>query len=216
MEVKVTQAHVPGLFTIRDLKVRSGEKVLIQGPSGLGKTTLLHLIGGILRPSSGEVKVDNIHLYDLDDRELSQFRRHRIGLIYQKLNLIEHLSVRENLELLKSGQDSASLLKQLGLETSANKWASVLSLGEQQRVAVGRVLLQKPDLILADEPTSSLDRPNAETIMKLLVQAAQGKTLIAVSHDERVEKYFDRVIDLQDILTTDPKGISVKNPRGSV
>ena len=200
MEVKVTQAQVPGLFTVRDLKVRSGEKVLIQGPSGQGKTTLLHLIGGILRPSSGEVKVDGIPLYDLGDRELSQFRRHRIGLIYQKLNLIEHLSVRENLELLKTSADAEDILKDLGLESSADKWASVLSLGEQQRVAVGRVLLQKPDLILADEPTSSLDRGNADTVMKLLVKAAAGKTLIAVSHDERVEKHFDRVISLKEIL----------------
>lgn len=200
MEVKVTQAQVPGLFTVRELHIRSGEKVLIQGPSGLGKTTLLHLIGGILRPSAGEVKVDGLSLYNLGDRELSQFRRHRIGLIYQKLNLIEHLSVRENLELLKSNQDSAPLLRELGLEKAADRWASVLSLGEQQRVAVGRVLLQKPDLILADEPTSSLDRPNTETVMKLLVKAAAGKTLITVSHDERVEKYFDRVVNLKEIL----------------
>lgn len=212
MEVKVTQAEVPGLFKLRTLTIASGEKVLIQGPSGLGKTTLLHLIGGILKPSSGEVRVGGQHLYDMGDGELSRFRREKIGIIYQKLNLIEHLSVRENLELLRksSGSNGAAgishettsqILSSLGLGEIADRWASVLSLGEQQRVAVGRVLLQKPELILADEPTSSLDRPNADKVMELLRRASQGKTLIAVSHDERVEKHFDRVLSLKEILS---------------
>lgn len=204
MEVKVTQAEVPGLFKLRQLQIANGEKVLIQGPSGLGKTTLLHLIGGILRPASGEVRVNGVHLYDMTDGELSRFRREKIGIVYQKLNLIEHLSVRENLELLRkssNANDASAILSELGLGGIADRWASVLSLGEQQRVAVGRVLLQKPELILADEPTSSLDRPNADKVMSLLRQASEGKTLIAVSHDERVEKYFDRVLSLKEILS---------------
>lgn len=203
MRIELRHIHIPGLFRLPKLDIAAGEKVLIQGPSGKGKTTLLHLIGGILIPPEGEVRVDGKDLYKLSDRELSHFRRKKIGLIYQKLNLIEHLTGLENMQLIsqeKNPSEAQALLKRLGLSDQAHRWVSSLSLGEQQRIAIGRVLLQKPDLLLADEPTSSLDHANTDQVMELLLEASRGKTLIVVSHDERIGKHFDRLLQLTDLI----------------
>lgn len=204
MLIEVRDVQIPELFQVSHWDIRPGERWLIQGPSGLGKTTLLHLLGGILPPAAGRVTWDGQDVYALNENTLSHLRRRQVGLVYQKLNLIDHLSALENLRLLSTDTGDLTrardLLKNLGLEKLAARRAGVLSLGEQQRIAVGRVLLQKPDLLLADEPTSSLDRPNAEKIMELLLDAADGKSFVVVSHDERIEKYFDRVTSFQELV----------------
>lgn len=203
MNIELRDIHVPHLFSIPHWQVQSGEKILIQGPSGRGKTTLLHLIAGLLRPDRGEVRLDETSLNSLSDSALSDFRRHKVGLVFQKLNLIEHMTLLENLSLVSSPLDQDKindLLTSIGLENKTHLWTSKLSLGEQQRVAVLRLLLQAPDLLLADEPTSSLDEDNADTVMDLLFKAAEGKTLIVVSHDKRLHKRFDRIIPIEELL----------------
>ncbi|MNK01122.1 putative ABC transporter ATP-binding protein [compost metagenome] len=194
---------IPKLFTIPHFQVKSGEKILIQGPSGRGKTTLLHLIGGLLKPTQGQVLVDNQDIPLLSDHDLSAFRRHKIGFVFQKLNLVEHMTVLENLSLVMHGtspEQALEILKRVGLTDKAHVWTSKLSLGEQQRVAVARLLLQQPDLLLADEPTSSLDEDNAKAVIDLLFEAAQGKTLIVVSHDKRLHERFDRSIPIEELF----------------
>jgi len=203
MEIEFTDVEVANLFKIPLFKIRSGEKLLIQGPSGRGKTTLLHLIGGLLQPDLGQITVGGKNLRSLSDTELSQWRRQDIGFVFQKLNLIEHLTTLENLKLssIKEDEELLSLLKKVRLEDKASQWAGKLSLGEQQRLAVTRVLAQDPRLILADEPTSSLDEANAQNVIDLLLLASKGpKTLVVVSHDKRLHSFFDRVVDLEDIF----------------
>lgn len=204
MDIEFKQVEVANLFKIPFFSVKSGEKVLIQGPSGRGKTTLLHLIGGLLQPDKGQITVGGKDLHSFSDSELSQLRRQDIGFVFQKLNLIEHLTTLENLKLssVLDDQELMDLLKQVKLEDKASQWAGKLSLGEQQRLAVTRVLAQDPRLILADEPTSSLDEANAHNIIELLLLASRGqkKTLIVVSHDKRLHSAFDRVVELEDIF----------------
>lgn len=181
------------LFRVKNLQIPQGRHLLIQGRSGLGKTTFLHLIAGLFRPQQGSVQIAEKKLENLSDNERCDLRKKHIGVVFQKLNLLEHLTVAENIELV--GKFSESLLESVQLQGRANELCSVLSLGEQQRVAVARVLAQKPEITLADEPTSSLDAENAHEVMKALKSVTQGRTLIVVSHDHRIEKYFDEVLD---------------------
>ncbi len=203
MDIQLRDIQVKNLFSIEKMHIRSGEKILIQGPSGKGKTTLLHLMAGILKPDAGSVLIGEHDLYQMPDRVLSEFRLQRVGLIYQKFNLIDHLHARENMALTaphKSPSQIQAVLEKLGLGNHSDRWVSLLSLGEQQRVAIGRLLLQEPKILLADEPTSSLDRENSEKVMTLLLQAAQDKTLLVVSHDERIQKHFDRVLNFTSLV----------------
>ncbi len=179
--------------------------MLIKGPSGQGKTTLLHLMAGLFLPAEGHVEVGGTRLTSLSDDERGVFRRRHMGLIFQRLNLINHLTALENIELglqvktdLRKAQQS---LRSVGLQGRENERTSVLSLGEQQRVAIARVLTSEPQIILADEPTSSLDEKNASDVMDLLFEACDGKTLIVVSHDHRIEKRFSSVRDFGTLLS---------------
>lgn len=199
------KVNLPGtetpLFKLSKFDVESGQKILIEGQSGRGKTTLLHLIAGLFHPSEGSVALGPHQLNDMGDEERCRFRRANVGLIFQKLNLIEHLTPLENVML--SGGDGAraeKALRSVGLENRAQKRSSVLSLGEQQRVAVARVLAADPAIILADEPTSSLDSGNAANVMELLFEAAQGKTMIVVSHDQRIERKFNSVVQFDQLV----------------
>lgn len=193
------------LFKFKQLTVDSGQKVLIEGESGKGKTTLLHLIAGLFHPQEGEVELGGISLSTLNDEERCRFRRLNVGMVFQKLNLIEHLTAGENVRLGLLGvrdapEHAQSALRAVGLKDKIDVRAAVLSLGEQQRVAVARVLAAGPKIILADEPTSSLDDKNAANVMDLLFTAAKDKTLLVVSHDHRIERKFNTLVQFEKLV----------------
>lgn len=194
------------LFKISNLEIKTGDHVHIHGPSGSGKTTLLHLLSGLFIPDQGVVKIGTTRLDHLSDGARANFRRQHIGVIFQKLNLLEYMTVEENVRIglpdLDQGHDHLvhSSLQRLGMLNRKSDLCSVLSLGEQQRVAVARILAMRPDLILADEPTSSLDQKNAEDVIDALLECAQGKTLIIVSHDQRIRGRLKRTVDFSDLV----------------
>lgn len=205
VEVPSHRQSVKTLFQIPKFEIKTGEHVHIHGPSGSGKTTLLHLLSGLFVPPQGMVKVGSTRFDHLGDGARAQFRRQHIGVIFQKLNLLEYLTVHENVRLgLPDGKEDnhivMSAIERVGLQDRADDLSSVLSLGEQQRVAVARILAMRPDIILADEPTSSLDQHNAEQVMEALIECARGKTLIVVSHDVRIRDRLPRSIDFQDLV----------------
>ena len=193
------------LFLLKNFSVESGHKVLIEGESGKGKTTLLHLIAGLFYPEEGQVEIGTHKLNAMSDEERCRFRRAHVGMVFQKLNLIEHLTALENVCLsLGTTADqngkAESALRSVGLKDQVHTRASVLSLGEQQRVAVARVLASNAQVILADEPTSSLDEKNSANVMDLLFEAAKGKTLLVVSHDHRIEKKFNNLVKFENLV----------------
>lgn len=184
--------------------VDSGEAVLILGKSGSGKTTLLNLLAGLLQPKEGEVILDGVNLSSISGQKLDLFRGKNIGIVFQKPHLIAALNVRENLELThffskKKGQEINQLLTDLGINAKANSSVLTLSEGEAQRVSIARALASSPKLILADEPTSSLDDENTEKVIQLLkTQAAKiGAALIIVTHDQRVKNQVSNFIEVK-------------------
>ncbi|MBX2994137.1 MAG: ATP-binding cassette domain-containing protein [Bdellovibrionaceae bacterium] len=191
------------LFSISRWTLKEGEKLLLKGASGKGKTTFLHLLAGLFSPSRGEVKVGTFSLDQMTESERTSFRRRHVGFIFQKLNLIEHLTVLENIELATQKahdhERALSALKAVGLGGREHERVSVLSLGEQQRAAVARVLAGHSSVVFADEPTSSLDEANAHEVARLLVESCRDKTLIVVSHDQRIEKYFSSIQDFTEL-----------------
>lgn len=187
--------------------VERGEFVAIIGASGSGKSTLLHLIGGVDRPTSGKVYIDGKDIYTLNDDNLAIFRRRQVGLIYQFYNLIPILNVEENMTLpiLLDGKSvDKNYLKELidilGLERRINHLPNELSGGQQQRVSIGRALISRPDIILADEPTGNLDSKASREIMDLLRLSNEkyGQTIIMITHDMNLAKTADRIITLED------------------
>ncbi|MBZ9622442.1 ABC transporter ATP-binding protein [Clostridium sp. FP2] len=187
--------------------VNKGEFVAIIGPSGSGKSTLLHILGGVDTPTTGKVFVENIDIYALDETKLAIFRRRQIGLIYQFYNLIPVLNVEENITLpllldgqkIKEGQLD-EIISTLGLVDRLNHLPNQLSGGQQQRVSIGRALISKPALVLADEPTGNLDRKNSGEIIELLKLSNKKyhQTLIIITHDERIALQADRIISIED------------------
>jgi putative ABC transport system ATP-binding protein len=191
------------------LSVRRGELVLVMGPSGSGKTTLLTLIGGLLRPTSGIVRVNGLEITSLKERQLTKFRRHYLGFIFQSFNLLESLNARENVEVAlnfagvggrKARKRAVQLLSDLGMAERLRARPSTLSGGERQRVSIARALANDPQLILADEPTANLDSRHGHEVVELLHDIArqQQRTIIIVSHDHRIRDVADRVLWLQD------------------
>jgi ABC-type lipoprotein export system ATPase subunit len=198
------------LFSFESLHISSGERVLVQGPSGRGKTTLIHLMAGLFPPDEGIVKLGTTNLSGLTESDRSRFRRESLGIVFQKLNLLPHLTALENVLLgMKRSEDSREIASQsltrLGLEDHVDVLASELSLGEQQRVAVARVAAAAPKLILADEPTSSLDDENAEAVCDALFDSAREATVVVVSHDHRINSRFNRVIQFDQIVARGEK-----------
>ncbi|MFV0400836.1 MAG: ABC transporter ATP-binding protein [Oscillospiraceae bacterium] len=189
--------------------VEAGQFVAIIGSSGSGKSTLLHLVGGVDRPSSGRVVVEGSDIYDLDEDALAIFRRRNIGLIYQFYNLIPVLNVEENitLPLLLDGRkpDKAQvedIVETLGLENRLRHLPNQLSGGQQQRVSIGRALMGRPAILLADEPTGNLDSKNSAEILDMLriSNLKYNQTVLLITHDERIALSADRVIAIEDGL----------------
>jgi putative ABC transport system ATP-binding protein len=192
-----------------DLELARGEIVLVMGPSGSGKTTLLSMLGGLLRPTQGEIWVDGVDIAQLSEQELPRFRAHRFGFIFQDFNLLSALSAEENVEVALNlagsrGSDANArarrLLDDLGLGARLDFASEQLSGGEKQRVAVARAIANRPQLILADEPTANLDSQRGQETMRLLRRLAndEGATVLIVSHDERLRAVADRVLWLED------------------
>lgn len=193
------------LFRISDYRVPAGTRVLIGGASGLGKTTLIHLIAGLFLPRSGEVHLGAHRLNTLTDEARCCLRRKHVGIVFQKLNLLDHLTACENVLLaLPSARSSVAIalaaLDRLGLKNLAHARSAALSLGEQQRVAVARVVAARPDIILADEPTSSLDQANADAVMQALFDVSVDRTLVVVSHDQRIRGRFAGAVDFAEVI----------------
>ena len=197
-----------------DLALDEGELVALMGPSGCGKSTLLHLLGGLDTPSSGQVVLDGVPLADLSDRELTRVRRHRIGFVFQFFNLVPVLTAAENVSLpaVIDGQPTeerdrrvAELLDRVGLTDRADHVPARLSGGEQQRVAIARALLNRPAVLLADEPTGNLDRRSGAEVMQLIARANadDGQTVLVVTHDPNVAAVAGRVVLLRDGAVVD-------------
>lgn len=187
--------------------VEEGEFVTILGPSGSGKSTLLHLIGGVDKPTDGKVYIGGQSIYDMKDKELTIFRRREIGQIYQFYNLIPVLNVEENISLpvlLDNKKVDRKYLEQLlqilGLNERVKHLPNELSGGQQQRVAIGRALMGKPKIILADEPTGNLDQKNSKEIITLFKKLNEecGQTIILITHDENIAKNSKRIIVIED------------------
>jgi putative ABC transport system ATP-binding protein len=189
------------------LQVEAGETLLISGPNGSGKTTLLAMLGGLLPPSSGTVTVAGETLTSLPPWRLAAFRLQRIGFVFQAFRLLDELTALENVEVVlemsgtgDAARRAAAMLEEVGMADRAGRLARNLSGGEKQSVAIARALANDPVVILADEPTGSLDSHAGEQAVRLLCDLARsrGKAVVIVSHDARIEKHVDRVMRMAD------------------
>jgi len=198
------------------MQIERGEIVLIMGPSGSGKTTLLSMLGGLLRPTRGQIEIDGIEITTLPESALPAIRAHKVGFIFQTFNLLEALTVEENILFpaqLQSGgirearPRAAALIDTLGLAHRRRALPRTLSGGEKQRVAIARALINEPRLILADEPTGNLDSETGQEVMMILHAIArdEGRAVLLVTHDPRVEEIADRVLWLEDGALRDRK-----------
>ena len=187
--------------------VKKGEFVAIVGASGSGKSTLLHLIGGVDRPTKGKVYIDGKDIFALDDDKLAIFRRRQIGLIYQFYNLIPILNVEENITLplaldnrKVSNEELENMLSHLGLEKRRYHLPNELSGGQQQRTSIGRALITRPTIVLADEPTGNLDSKSSDEIVALLKKSNKElkQTIIMITHNLEIAKMADRIIKIED------------------
>ncbi len=187
--------------------VKKGEFVAIVGASGSGKSTLLHLIGGVDRPTEGKVYIDGKDIFALDDDKLAIFRRRQIGLIYQFYNLIPILNVEENITLplaldnrRVSNEELENMLSHLGLEKRRYHLPNELSGGQQQRTSIGRALITRPTIVLADEPTGNLDSKSSDEIVALLKKSNKElkQTIIMITHNLEIAKMADRIIKIED------------------
>lgn len=197
---------------LKDLKFENGKTYAILGVSGSGKTTLLNMIAGIVTPTCGKIFVDNIEVTSLTQKEKDSFRLKNIGYIFQDFKLIEDMTVEDNLKILKiekiKCEDIQSMLAQVGLENKLKEKIRKLSGGEKQRVAIARALMKSPKIILADEPTGSLNYEKGKEIMQLLkkVHNKNNNVMIFVTHDDRMAEYADETIKFEDILVKGGNG----------
>lgn len=187
--------------------VNKGEFIAIIGASGSGKSTLLHLMGGLDRPTSGKVIINDMDIYNQNETSLSIFRRRNIGFIFQFFNLMPILNVEENISLPALLDNEKvdkkyleEIIKMIGLEDRKKHIPSELSGGQQQRVSIARALINKPSIVLADEPTGNLDSKNSKEVIDLLKTTAKkyNQTLILITHDSRIAEQADRIITLSD------------------
>jgi putative ABC transport system ATP-binding protein len=191
-------------FKFQDIDLKSSENLLIIGSSGIGKTTLLHLLAGLLESSSGSIKLFEKELSDLSSHQLDRFRKNNIGIVFQRPHFVNSLTVKENLQLAqyiankKDNNRIENILKNLNILDKSDKKTNQLSQGEKQRASIALAIVNSPKLILADEPTSSLDDINCDNVIKLLKKQATdfGAQLIVITHDSRLKKHFKNSIEL--------------------
>ena len=191
-------------FDFPDINLDSGENLLIVGNSGIGKTTLLHLLAGILKPESGSINISGTDISKFSDTELDKFRGDNIGIVFQKPHFISSLTINENLKLAKylspskTSGDAKKILESLDIKDKYQQKPNQLSEGEKQRASIALALINSPSLILADEPTSSLDDFNCDNVIKLLKKQAKNHKaqLIVITHDARLKKHFKNNLNL--------------------
>ncbi len=199
------QYNGSSLISFKDWQIKDGEQWLLLGESGSGKTTLLHILTGILKPKHGEVIINGTSIYVLSPKKLDQFRGRNIGIIFQKPHLIKSLTISENLGLAQSfaklpqnEKRIIEVLESLGIADKKKAYPNELSQGQLQRVSIARAVINKPSLLIADEPTASLDDKNATAVLNLLKQQSglNQATLIVATHDKRVKDAFTTTYDL--------------------
>ncbi len=201
------KVEVPALRDV-DLTVREGEFVAIMGPSGCGKSTLLHLLGGLMQPTGGQIFIEGIDIARLSDKERTAVRRGKVGYIFQRFNLLPTLTARGNIELAKKIHGNGHLLPykceeiidMLGLTEKINFRPVELSGGEQQRVAIARALINHPAIILADEPTGSLDSRNSQQVLRILqtLNEKLKQTIVMITHDSEAASVASRIVEMRD------------------
>ena len=191
-------------FKFQNIDLKSNENLLIIGNSGVGKTTLMHLLAGLLKSNSGSIKLFDQELSQLSSHQLDIFRKNNIGIVFQRSHFVNSLTVKENLQLAqyiankKDNNRIESILKKLNIFDKSNKKTNQLSQGEKQRASIALAIVNSPKLILADEPTSSLDDTNCSKVIKLLKKQATdfGAQLIVITHDSRLKEHFKKSIEL--------------------
>ena len=187
----------------RDITFETGKSYMLLGASGCGKSTLLNMIAGILSPTKGQIIIDGTVMSAESQKKKDKFRIEKIGYIFQDFKLITEMTVADNIGILRlegvdiSGMDD--ILTSLDIQEKKNAKVKHLSGGQKQRVAIARALVKHPDIILADEPTGNLNFAIGEQVIRKLIEVSRGKTLIAVTHDDRLAKYFDEVIDMNQM-----------------
>ena len=187
-----------------DISIEKGEICVLLGPSGSGKSTLLNIIGGIEMPDSGKITIHGETIGEMNEKNLTLYRRKHLGYIFQMYNLIPNLNIKENVDvgayLSDNPLDVDDLLKTLGLYEHRHKLPNQLSGGQQQRTAIGRAVVKNPDILLCDEPTGALDYHTSKEILKLLedVSRKYGNTVVMVTHNDALQNMADRVVKLRD------------------
>jgi putative ABC transport system ATP-binding protein len=204
---KVGKVEVPALRGV-SIRMREGEFVSIMGPSGCGKSTLLHILGGLVRPTSGKVVIDGEEISSVKDGARTDIRRRKIGFVFQRYNLLPTLTAKGNLEIARqifgngNGDEShiQNVLKLLGLEKKVKHKPSEMSGGEQQRVAIARAVINKPAILLADEPTGNLDTENSQVVLSMLQELNRtfNQSIIMITHNPEAAAMANRLIEMRD------------------
>jgi putative ABC transport system ATP-binding protein len=207
MTYRSGKVDVPALQNV-NLTVKHGEFIAVMGPSGCGKSTLLHLLGGLLQPSSGKILLDGVEISKLTDAERTAIRRQKIGYVFQRFNLLPTLSALGNIELAKkihgngylSPNGVEHIIGMLGLSDKIHFRPAELSGGEQQRVAIARAVVNRPAIILADEPTGSLDSRNSNTVLQIMrdLNEKLSQTIVMITHDSEAASMASRVVEMKD------------------
>lgn len=194
-----------------NISIEKGEFVIIVGPSGAGKTTVLNILGGMDQATSGEIIVDGVDISRYNNRQLTTYRRYDIGFVFQFYNLVQNLTALENVELAlqisKDPLDAREVLREVGLGDRMDNFPAQLSGGEQQRVAIARALAKNPKLLLCDEPTGALDYSTGKSVLKLLQDTCRerGMTVVVITHNQALTPMADRVIKIKNGKAGDPR-----------
>ncbi|CAM4287174.1 ABC transporter ATP-binding protein [Erysipelothrix aquatica] len=224
IEIKdITKVYKVGDVEIRasdgvTFNLDQGKFIVVVGPSGAGKTTVMNILGGMDQPTSGTVIVDGKTITDLNDREMTQYRRDDVGFVFQSYNLISNLTALENVELAtqirKEAKNPKDVLKQVGLEARLDNFPAQLSGGEQQRVAIARAIAKNPKLLLCDEPTGALDTETGQQILRVLRECSDiyGMTVVIITHNQTITEVADRVIEIKNgRVVSDRENMFVKD-----